>query len=131
MEQEVKGDEMRLTSGQLRQIIREELTRNLNESEQPAFKVGDIIQYRPLDHPEDGPFSAVVDDAEYKPGHWRGRQVALRNGRWHLTQVDRQGRPTSDAGVYSSHELVVYPDNDDFKKEFADNNSLERLFSKR
>ena len=122
---------MKLTASQLRQIIREELTVSLNEGGQPAFKAGDIIQYHPMDHPEDGPFSAVVDEVEYKPGHWGGRQVALRDGRWHLTEVDREGRPTSNVGVFGPYELVVYPDNDDFKKEFADNNTLERLFSKR
>ena len=87
----------------------------LNETvlreENLAFDAGDIILYRPVANPEDGPYAAVVDEMEFKPGHWRGRPVEqLRSGRWKISSLASQGK-----GITGPYELVVgiHPDNDE------------------
>ena len=75
------------------------------------FEAGDIIQYRPMSNPEDGPYAAVVDEVEYKPGHWSGRDVTqLRTGQWKISVTAGGGQ-----GVFGPYNLVagIHPDNDE------------------
>tara|TARA_R110002051_G_scaffold153764_2_gene226154 strand:- start:1046 stop:1369 length:324 start_codon:yes stop_codon:yes gene_type:complete len=76
-----------------------------------AFDAGDIIQYHPVSNPDDGPYNAVVDEVEFSPGHWSGRDVEqLRSGRWKISSTATHGK-----GVTGPYDLVVgvHPANDE------------------
>jgi hypothetical protein len=83
----------------------------LREEENLPLNTGDIIQYHPISNPDDGPYNAVVDEVEYKPGHWLGRDVEqLRSGQWIISSTASRGR-----GLTGPYELVVgvHPANDE------------------
>ena len=108
---------MRLTASKLRQIIREELTRSLNEGGY-APKVGTIIQY--TNEHEDGPYSAIVDKLNQpREGQWLGRQVRLVKGPYAADKLEWELTDTREP-VTSTYELIVPSVSGKYNKEYED-----------